>query len=242
MEKIDIFKSLPSDNAKQADADDILKETFDKYITLKQVDKLCDLGCGSGRKADFLNSFCKEYIGVDIDSSKESISRKRNDFKFLSFDGSKLPFSDNEIDIIYMNQVLEHVRDPFSLLKDINRALKEKCFIVGSVSYLEPFHSESIFNWTPFGLVTIFKKFNFETLILRPNIDSFTIINRAVKRSILNENPILEDLFWNRECPFYYLLNEYFKVYKKSWTIKQQNYFKLLISGQFSFCAQKVTI
>ncbi len=50
----------------------------------------------------------------------------------------------------------KHVRHPDALAAEIFRVLKPGGKLIGSVSQLEPFHSYSIFNFTTWGLVTVF--------------------------------------------------------------------------------------
>ncbi len=200
---------------------------------------IIDLGCGTGRYYDFIhNEFpLFSYIGVDIDSSPESKSRNRSDFTFLPYDGIHLPFKDCSVDIIFMNQVLEHVRAPHLLFPEIYRCLKNDGILLGSVSQLEPYHSFSVMNYTFYGICSFLDLFNFNTFKLRPGIDSYSLISRTLNKFILKRSHSFEDIFFNSESMLSYAIYEYLK--NKS-NVQQINLNKLIIAGQFSFAAKKI--
>ena len=87
--------------------------------------KILDLGCGTGTSADFFKKMVPDakWIGLDIEESPEVASRTKTGAEFHSFDGINIPFGDNSFDLIFSNQVLEHVRHPVELLKEARRVL-----------------------------------------------------------------------------------------------------------------------
>jgi hypothetical protein len=76
--------------------------------------------------------------------------------------------------------VLEHVRYPDRLLPDVTRVLKKGGLFIGEVSYLEPYHSYSVFNFTPYGLSRVFADAGLELRELRPGIDAYSLITRQL--------------------------------------------------------------
>ena len=152
-----------------------------------------DLGCGEGDSVDMFKRVMPSALwhGVDIESSPEVQRRTRRDISFDTFDGINLPYGDNFFDIIYTNQVLEHVRYPDRLLPHVARTLKPGGLFIGGVSYLEPYHSRSIFNFTPYGLSCVIEGAGLKLLEIRPGIDAFSLITRQ----ILGGPRILDFLF-----------------------------------------------
>lgn len=233
-EAMDILNAaIPEDNCNQYHLLKFTEETLNK-----KVDVLMDLGCGSGQSADFLSKFCNKYIGLDIPDSPESLRRTRKDYEFLSFDGQNIPYPDNSIDMIFMNQVLEHVLEPHKLIPEIHRVLKDTGILLGAVSQLEPFHSYSILNYTPYGLCAFLNLFKLQVFRLRPGIDGKLLIDRTLNKFIVNRGSSLEDTFWSETSPLNYILQK-FSMRKKK-TNKDINYTMLLLCGQFCFAAKKV--
>lgn len=145
--------SLPTDHCKQTDATTMAQ----KALKFKNPKNVLDVGCGNGDSADFFRRSNPniKWVGVDIADSPEVRSRTRNDLDFHIFDGIHLPFDDSTFDMIFSKQVFEHVRYPDALMKDMVRVLKPCGIIVGSTSHLEPFHSYSFWNITPYGFKVI---------------------------------------------------------------------------------------
>jgi len=162
------------------------KDLCDEYLKNLDLDKalnVLDLGCGDGRAVDYFKNKSKNlsYCGIDIDGSPESMSRSRSDALFKSFNGVDIPFESCFFDLVYSIQVFEHVRYPEKLLLEIFRVTKPGSVFVGSVSYLEPYHSFSIHNYTPFGWYTLIKSAAFDSVIIGPGISGLSIINRSIE-------------------------------------------------------------
>ena len=170
---------LPSDQSRQATAEHYARRAARE---IGGIERILDLGCGEGDSADLFreispNAAC---FGVDIDDSPEVRARTRTNGTFASFGGVDLPYRDASFDLVFSRQVFEHVRYPDALIRDVVRVLKPAGLFAGSVSYLEPYHSFSIFNFTPYGLLRVFEDAGLELVELRPGIDGPTLIARQV--------------------------------------------------------------
>ena len=80
---------------------------------LKHGKRLLDFGCGSGRHAQFLSTFCGSYVGVDISAAMIKKARSKHPDKTFVQITDKLPFSD--FDIIFSCQTLKHITDDHDL-------------------------------------------------------------------------------------------------------------------------------
>ncbi len=170
---------LGEDHSKQVTAEHLAR------AALREVDgdaRVLDLGCGEGDSQDFFKEANVRalWFGVDIDDSSEVRARTREDGNFATFDGVDLPYRDASFDLVFSRQVLEHVRHPDRLLRDVARVLKPGGRFVGSVSYLEPYHSRSIFNFTPYGVLRVFEEAGLDVLELRPGVDGPTLMIRQM--------------------------------------------------------------
>ena len=93
---------------------------------------IVDIGCGAGGKSLFYASQeAKGVIGVEILEKYEaealSLANElglSDKFRFVAADAAKLPFDDNSIDTIIMNDAMEHVACPEAVLDECLRVLK----------------------------------------------------------------------------------------------------------------------
>ena len=155
----------------------------DDYIPRLASGSVMDLGCGAGDSVEQFRNVnpSVDWVGVDIERSPEVASRRRTDAEFVVFDGVRLPFDDGSFDAVYCKQVLEHVRSPAPLLAEVARVLRPGGLFGGSTSQLEPFHSYSTWNYTPYGLMLLLERAGLELVEVRPGIDSLAlIVNRGL--------------------------------------------------------------
>lgn len=160
---------------KQWNSFDVLSE-----FAPENSEYVLDLGCGDGEKIQRILDATPgaSYLGVDIADSPEVNSRCREDERFHTYDGVNLPFRDNKFDVVFSRQVFEHVRHQEPLLREVWRTLKPNGLFVGSLSGLEPYHSRSIFNLTPWGWKVILNDSGFLVETIRPGIDGHTLMKR----------------------------------------------------------------
>ncbi len=191
--------------------------------------RVLDLGCGDGRSIDWFKraGLKVDWKGLDIEGSPEVKARKRVDGEFISYNGIDIPFQESSFDIVLSNQVFEHVRHPEAVLREIYRVLCQGGMFIGSVSYLEPFHSYSLFNFTPFGWYTINVENGLTPTFLAGGIDSFALINQYAKiterrTDIWQCSPLNRSIISN-----------------DSLTVKEKNYKMLMSAGHIVFISKK---
>lgn len=93
-----------------------------------------DIGCGSGYLAHFASKE-QRYVGVDINEERISLLKRENmncsnrEFWYADVDKDTtpdLPFLNSAFDTIVLLAVIEHLRNPESLLSLLHRLLKNK--------------------------------------------------------------------------------------------------------------------
>ena len=114
-----------------------------RYLPIRSGDFVLDLGCGEGRHV--MAAACHldvNVFGVDLNEEdlllarikqKEVIIKEGSVAKFLAGDALSLPFENDSFDIVICSEVLEHIRDYQSVLKEIERVLRGGGFFCASV-------------------------------------------------------------------------------------------------------------
>jgi SAM-dependent methyltransferase len=229
--------ALPSNHARQTLADHYIEAGIGREEG--HAWRVLDLGCGSGSSVDFFRSRDPhvQWVGLDIPESREALSRVRTDAPFETFDGVSIPFDEGAFDLVYCKQVLEHVRRPGPLLADVQRVLRREGYLAGSTSQLEPFHSQSVWNFTPLGVSLLMEEAGLKLVEMRPGIDALTLIaRRLVRRGWPFDHWWAK--WWGGRSPLNRMIDIYGRL--SDLDARAVNATKLLFSGQFTFLAQRI--
>jgi len=94
-----------------------------------------DFGCGNGAAAVHLASkLGLKVTGIDVDPAQIEVARARSDqntnVRFLTADGTKLPFDDNEFDFVATHMVTHHIPDWQNALQQMLRVLKPSGYLI----------------------------------------------------------------------------------------------------------------
>ncbi len=217
--------SIPRNHCRQSSAHSVLRERAAAGL---QASRILDFGCGDGRTIDLFREVMPdaEWTGVDIASSPEVDLRRRSDGRFVTYDGHDLPFGNNEFDLVYSYQVLEHVRKPEQALSEVARVLRPGGLFIGQTSQFEPYHSYSLWNFTVYGFKRIAEDAGLKLVELRPGIDGSTLMRRSYEG-----RPPHLSRFFSEESP----LNQEIELGAAGKSARVCNFRKLLMTGQFIF-------
>ena len=225
---------IPADHHRQTLADDLLTGHYARLARAGEGDSVLDLGCGAGDSVEQFRSLNPRvrWLGVDLERSPEVETRTRSDAEFRTFDGRSIPAGDGSVDVVYCKQVLEHVAELGPLIADVARVLRPGGWFMGSTSQLEPYHSLSMGNITPYGLSRLVDEAGMRLSEVRPGLDGVTLIaHRALGM------PAITRRYWARESP----PNRMIGLAARAGRIdtRQANAIKLLLCGQFAFVARR---
>lgn len=84
--------------------------------------EILDVGCGLGNYTKLFSVNNNKVTGIDIIDFREK--RLQKYFKFIKYNGKKMPFKKESFDFIVSFDVIEHVREDLSFVKEIKRVLK----------------------------------------------------------------------------------------------------------------------
>ena len=94
---------------------------------------LLDVGCGNGGFLAFMKQRGWDVYGLDTASAGVSVAKQLLGDRVLLTTLQEASYPSNHFDVVSLFEVLEHVPDPFSELKEINRILKPGGFLCLSV-------------------------------------------------------------------------------------------------------------
>ena len=137
---------------------EIIKPTIEKHAR----GRLLDLGCGSGKYKQIMDSFIDSYVGMDIDSSRGNPD--------IIGEAHSQPFESNEFDTIFCAQVLNHLKEPQIALKEMYRVLKSPGCLILSAPHIMYLNNEpyDFYRYTRYGLDHLLQSAGFEVLSIEP--------------------------------------------------------------------------
>jgi SAM-dependent methyltransferase len=115
-----------------------------------------DLGCGPGTITAYLAKRAGSFVGVDIDAAAVAAARRRfryPNLEYIRHASARLPFGDGAFDLVIVNHVYEHAREPAALFAEVRRLLKAGGLAylaaAGKYQLLEPHYHLPFLSWLP---------------------------------------------------------------------------------------------
>lgn len=185
-----------------------------------------DLGCGKGIHKQVIETAGYEYIGMDYDSANAMVLG----------DAHSLPFADNTFDFVLSIAVLEHIQYPFLFSSEVFRVLKKDGLFIGSVAFLEGFHSHSYYHHTHYGTYNTLSSAGFNNIRVAPN-PYWHVLKAQSSRLFLHMpvkiSRIITGILYCIHRLWWFL----FRIVKKKVDIENKRI--LMFSASFHFVAKK---
>jgi len=102
-----------------------------KFENPQKAIQVLDFGCGDGNSSMYIRKYFPEanIFGVDVSEESVSMAKKKEirNSSFTAFDGLKLPYKDEEFDVVFTSMVFHHIEHKLhnAILKEIYRVLKK---------------------------------------------------------------------------------------------------------------------
>jgi 2-polyprenyl-3-methyl-5-hydroxy-6-metoxy-1,4-benzoquinol methylase len=113
-----------------------------RLIVEENIGHILDIGCGNGGFSSRFIALGFTVHGVDLTESQISAARgsgliaKQHDIA-----SSRLPYEDGTFDIVFAGEVIEHLVDTTSFLKEIHRVLKSRGCVILTTPNLASFEN-----------------------------------------------------------------------------------------------------
>jgi len=93
--------------------------------------KCLDIGAGSGLFTQRIKDKGYEVIGIDYyDKAIELAQAKGIEMRKINIEEDKFPFGDEYFDLITCFEVIEHIKEPSNMLREVHRVLKKDGYFI----------------------------------------------------------------------------------------------------------------
>lgn len=180
------------------------------FIKRQKLHDILDVGCGTGRLVEYLNSYGFGAKGCDLYDQALKIAKKINRINtIVKSDATKLPFKNNSFDLVTGISLMEHLSKKGGILfiKEARRILKRNGYIFLITpnfnsplrfilrkkwfGYSDPTH---ITFFTPLSLAKLLKDYGFYNPTFWFKINN----HQGLVKYILFSTPLcfMRDSFW----------------------------------------------
>jgi SAM-dependent methyltransferase len=151
-------------------------DALERRVRLVQGD-LLDVGCGLRPYEPLFRHRVRRWIGLDRPQSAAG-----RPLANIFADTLALPIRDGAFDTVLCTQVLEHVRDPALLLREVARVLRAGGRIILTAPQTNPLHEEpdDYFRFTRYGLVHLAEQAGLAVIHVEPTSGAIATVAQQV--------------------------------------------------------------
>ncbi|MGH7149355.1 MAG: class I SAM-dependent methyltransferase [Planctomycetota bacterium] len=121
-----------------------------RFFPLRAVERVLNLGCGEGPQAAAFRGRYRSMVCADLDEGRLRFARRRlreerlREVAFLRCDAGALPFPAGSFDAVLAVDLLEHLPDPESALRECARVLRPEGRLLASYPLLFDFFDDAL--------------------------------------------------------------------------------------------------
>jgi len=168
----------------------LLKNSILSLRKTKNKINIVDLGCGDGNLLNQLfheGTIKKEDSIYALDPSQTRLDRIKNpNFKKIRASGGKTKLKGSNFDYVICTQVLEHIKEPHLVIKEMYRILKKggKVFLTTHGNFEEHGIPYDFFRYTRYGLKYLAISNHFRSTKIKPQGGRFIAVAKFIQTLI----------------------------------------------------------
>ena len=146
---------------------------------VKPSDIVLDAGAGSRPYKKYFSH--AKYQSTDFEDMPGESGKSKHDFVCNL---ENIPKQENSYDVVINTQVLEHVEHPQKVMNELYRILKPdgKLFLTAPQSWGVHGEPNHFFNYTKYGLQSLFKNAGFKIVYIKPRGGMFWYLGDRIKK------------------------------------------------------------
>jgi 2-polyprenyl-3-methyl-5-hydroxy-6-metoxy-1,4-benzoquinol methylase len=126
-----------------------------KIIIASNPSRVLDIGAGDGLVLDWLSNETQnrvECTGIELNEDAVQLMRDKGHTAHVCSASAKYPFDDEQFDVVFAGEVIEHVFDPDAMLRECHRVLTPSGTLVITTPNLLAWHNRllMLLGVTPF--------------------------------------------------------------------------------------------
>ena len=120
----------------------LYRERVWKIARLRKEGRILDVGCGDGKFLEAMKH--RGWVGYGVETSRvgAEVARFKRGLEVFNGELVARKFESGFFDVVTLWQVLEHVRDPLRILREVGRILKEDGLLYVSAPNIESFQAK----------------------------------------------------------------------------------------------------
>lgn len=111
---------------------ELILDLINRIEPRENVLRILDAGCGTGLNLKYLERY-GDGIGLDISPEALKFSKSRGNNALICASADRLPFKSNSFDILCALDLLEHISEDSSTVKEFYRVLKYNGYLIITV-------------------------------------------------------------------------------------------------------------